>query len=73
MFNSLLVSSRLHRRRRTKAADEIQLAVLRQVIRLNLFLHRAQAWLTPVSDYLWLPVIAFLFGVVIGLVLTAVG
>jgi hypothetical protein len=73
MFNSLFVSTHRQRRRRAKAMDEIQLAVLQQIIRLNLFLRRAQAWLSPLNDYLWLPVIAFLFGVVAGLVITAVG
>ena len=73
MFNSLFVATRLQRRLRAKALDEIQLAVLQQIIRLNLFLRRMRAWLSPLNDYLWLPVIAFLFGVVAGLVLTAVG
>lgn len=73
MFHRLSITPRLRRRKRAKALDEIQLALLRQIIRLNLFLGQAQARLMPVRDYLWLPAIAFLFGMMIGLVATAVG
>lgn len=72
MFNSLFISSHLHRRRQRKALDEIQLVLLRQVIRLNRFLVRVQSWSLPLREYYWAPALAFLFGVIIGLVLTAV-
>ena len=73
MFRSLSIATRLHRRKRTKILDEIQLALLRQIIRLNLFLSQMQARLAPTREYLWLPAVAFLFGMVIGLVVTTVG
>ena len=71
MFNSLFVASRLQRRKPFRALDEVQLALLRQIIRLNKFLNRAQAWIAPLRDYYWAPLLAFLFGVMIGLVITA--
>jgi hypothetical protein len=52
--------------------DEVQLVLLRQVIRLNKLLNRAQGWIVPLREYYWAPVLAFLFGVMIGLVITAI-
>jgi len=72
MFNSLFVISHLNRRRRNKTLDEVQLVLLRQVIRLNKLLNRAQGWVVPLREYYWAPVLAFLSGVMIGLVITAV-
>jgi hypothetical protein len=75
MFNSLFITSHLSRRRHARARktlDEVQLVFLRQIIRLSKFLNRAQVWISPLRAYYWLPVLAFLFGMMIGLVITAV-
>ena len=72
MFNSLFIISHLNRRRRNKTLDEVQLVILRQVIRLNKLLNRAQGWIAPLGEYYWAPALAFLFGIMIGLVITAV-
>jgi hypothetical protein len=72
MFNGLFIISHLNRRRRNRALDEVQLVLLRQVIRLNKLLNRTQGWIAPLREYYWAPVLAFLSGVIIGLVITAV-
>ncbi len=72
MLNSLFVISHRNRRRQNKTLDDVQLVLLRQVIRLNKLLNRAQGWLAPLREYYWAPVLAFLFGIMIGLVVTAV-
>ena len=72
MFNSLFVTSPLNRRKPKKTMEEVQLVLLRQVIRFNKLLNRAQDWIVAVREYYWVPVLAFLFGVMIGLVITAV-
>jgi hypothetical protein len=72
MFNSLFVTSPLNRRKTNKTMEEVQLVLLRQVIRFNKLLNRAQSWIVAVREYYWVPVLAFLFGVMIGLVITTV-
>lgn len=72
MFNGLFIIPHLNRRRRNRTLDEVQLILLRQVIRLNKLLNRAQGWIAPLREYYWAPVLAFLSGVIIGLVITAV-
>jgi hypothetical protein len=73
MFNSLFASSSVNRRRPARLGDEIQLALLRQIIRLSKLLNRAQGWIAPLREYYWVPVLGFLVGMMIGLVMTTIG
>jgi hypothetical protein len=70
MFHNLFIAAHPRRRQRVKAWEEIQIALLRRFIRLNLFLRRFQTRLAPIRGYLWAPPMAFLIGTLIGLVAT---
>ena len=73
MFNSLFAVPHTSHRKHLRASDEVQLILLHQIIRLSKFLNRMQGWIVPLREYYWAPVLAFLFGVMIGLLITTVG
>jgi hypothetical protein len=73
LFNTFASSRLPHRHRKsTKWLDEIQLAFLRQVIRLNRVLNRLQV-LPLLWDHRGLLAIAFLFGMLLGSLVVTLG
>ncbi len=56
------------RRKLGRYGDRIQLAVWREVIRLNRTAAKARQWLAPIKGYLWLPPTAFVIGLIGGFV-----
>ena len=47
--------------------NEIRIQYWRQVLRLARFMSRWEAYLAPLRTYFWLPIVALLIGMLIGL------
>lgn len=63
-------------RRRKRLLDDLKLAGWRQLIRLTRWFARLKAaveqvesWIVPIREYLWLPAVAGMVGLIVGLVI----
>lgn len=57
-------------RKRLSLAEEIKILFWRQTIRLERWIIRAKAQLLPIRHYLWLPVVALLLGMLLGILIS---
>lgn len=55
---------------RTSWADELQLLYWRQMILLTRLARRLRLLLVPIQGYLWMPVVAGLLGLLLGVIIT---
>jgi|GEM_PF-2151047 len=63
MFNSIS-------RKRLSLIEEIKILFWRQAILVGRWVAKAKATLMPIRQYLWLPVVALLAGMLLGLLIS---
>jgi len=57
-------------RKRLSLTEEIKILFWRQAIRLGRWIARLKAKLIPIRSYLWLPLVALLLGMLIGILIS---